>query len=109
MRGEDGMGDVGLGYVRLDSLHLYCVCVCVCCCIRSILLLLLNQVGEFNQLIRTELIRRCVLALYRARERIFISVCMERGARAREERRFSIELDVSRTLTKRAKDRFHIK
>lgn len=102
------MGWVTLGWVMFGSILFTCI-VCVCCCIRSILLLLLNQVGEFNQLIRTELIRRCVLALYRARERIFISVCMERGARAREERRFSIELDVSRTLTKRAKDRFHIK
>lgn len=47
----------GLGWV---------VCVCV---YSSSVALVSNQVEEFNQLIRTELIRRCVLALYRIRAR----------------------------------------
>lgn len=55
---------LGMGWVQFVRFEL-CFCILRLCVLCS-LLFLSNQVGEFNQLIRTELIRRCVLALYSA-------------------------------------------
>lgn len=73
-----GMGWVGLGWV------VFRLCICMC----EQAALVSNQVGEFNQLIRTELIRRCaVLALYSIRE----------SARAKERTHFAF-VQFSRSL-----------
>lgn len=52
---------LGMGWVGLCAVP---YCTALCCTIFQLFYLALvsNQVGEFNQLIRTELIRRCVLA-----------------------------------------------